>query len=147
MEGIITMLYSKLARVGYQFQHLGEPKECSQCKLYFACIKNLKKGSIYEVIEVRQKTHYCALINDTVKVVKVKELPIETYIEAPTAFEGAIITFHPKECSFEECPYREICFDSRLVKNQKYKILEVLGQEKIECQQGLKLRKVKLKPI
>ncbi|MHA1313505.1 MAG: UPF0179 family protein [Candidatus Helarchaeota archaeon] len=147
MDGIITMIYFKQAKIGYQFQHIGESKACKSCKLYKACIKNLKLKAIYEVIEVRNKIHYCPLIDDDVKVVKVKELPIDTYIDSSSAFEGAIITYRGHDCSEENCPHHEKCFDERLVRGRKYKILKIIENKKVQCLKGKALKLVKLKII
>jgi len=117
MHDILTLVSSNLAKVGYQFQHMGEAEKCRKsCSLYKVCIGNLRRGSIYEVIEVRDKVHPCILIDDKVNVVKVKELPIETLIDSRSAFESAIITYRQHKCSEIACSNYNTFFDRNLEK-------------------------------
>lgn len=142
----ITLINSKQAKIGYQFRHVGESKDCKSCSLYNACIKNLSPNNIYEVIEVRNKVHHCPLSDGEVRIVEVRELPIDTLLESSTAFEGANIRMRIPQCSEIDCSFYDKCLDSRLIEGRKYKIVEFLGDTNIKCPNGKLLRQVILKP-
>ncbi|MHA1297848.1 MAG: UPF0179 family protein [Candidatus Helarchaeota archaeon] len=144
-EKIITLIGKKQAKIGYKFTFLKTPnEECRNCKLYTTCIANLKEGQSYEIIEVRKKVHDCPVHEDGVQIVEVKELPLIALIDSKMGFSGAIITFRSPNCEEYSCKLYEKC-NTLLKNNQKYKILEILGDQ--DCKLGNKLKLAKLKCV
>ena len=56
----LTIVDSKLAKVGYEFVNYGEAEECRTCKLAKACL-NLEAGRKYRVTNTRDKEHECRI--------------------------------------------------------------------------------------
>ncbi|MHA1377684.1 MAG: UPF0179 family protein [Candidatus Helarchaeota archaeon] len=144
-EKIVTLIGQKQAKIGYAFTFLKSPnEECRRCKLYTTCITNLKEGQTYEIVKVRKKIHDCPVHKDGVQVVEVIELPKIALIDSKLAFEGAIITYRCPYCEDFKCEFYEKC-NTVLENEQKYKILEILGEQ--ICKLGKKLKLAKLKYV
>ena len=137
---IITLISVENARKGYKFLFEGQVYEqCKLCPLYNVCIGNLEKGRVYEVINVRKKKHKCKALNMDLAVVEVREAPLEVAIRTSYAIEGAIITFHPINCSKLSCINYELCSPIGLKSGDKCKIVKIYG--KIDCPRNLSLTK------
>ena len=140
---IVTLVGKGLARVGAKFVHGRAAETCRKCNLYRVCIGNLEEGRVYEVVNVRDKKHYCQLVKDYVYVVDVKEADIEANIKSSMAIEGAIITFKPIECN--GCELSRFCNPVGLKDGDKCKILKII--EKVSCPKNIPLSKVLLRRI
>ncbi|MEM3393760.1 MAG: UPF0179 family protein [Candidatus Methanomethylicia archaeon] len=85
---IITLVNSNVAKNGYKFVFEKPSEICLTCNLRKVCVERLEQGRIYEIIKVRDKKHFCKLLNDFVSVVEVKLSPIEIFVERRIALEG-----------------------------------------------------------
>ncbi|MCQ5341234.1 MAG: UPF0179 family protein [Candidatus Methanomethylicia archaeon] len=121
---IITLLGN--AKKGMKFIAINPPDLCKSCKLFSICLERLVPGRKYEVIEVRDKQHYCQLSNEKINVVKVIEEPIEIALRKQIAIEGAIIKFSWNECNEFKCKLRELCKPLGLNIGDRIKIIKIL---------------------
>ena len=71
---LVTLIGEKLANEGDKFIYLGPNNGCARCKLKTVCF-NLKPGSHYNIVKVRDKRHNCNVHDESVIVVEVRELP------------------------------------------------------------------------
>jgi uncharacterized protein (UPF0179 family) len=85
----------------------------------------LVPGRAYEVIEIKDKQHYCSLYEDKVNVAKVIPSPIEVVIKSQHAIEGATITFAGAECEKKGCTIEKLCKPEGVKKGEKIKIEKV----------------------
>lgn len=138
-ETVITLINSNIAKNGYKFIFEKPSGICFTCNLKKVCIERLKQGRIYEIIKVRDKRHFCKLLNAFVSVVEVKLSPIELFIERKIALEGVIVSYNPIECKMN-CLNKSLCTPLGLFKNDKIKIEKILYH--VKCQSGKNLTKV-----
>jgi len=136
---IITLVNSNVAKNGYKFVFEKPSEICLTCNLRKVCVERLEQGRIYEIIKVRDKKHFCKLLNDFVSVVEVKLSPIEIFVERRIALEGVIVSYNPIECK-TTCLNKSLCAPLGLFKNDKIKIEKILHH--IKCQNGKNLAKV-----
>ena len=146
MSKILTLIGVKLAKKGRKFLFSGASEECNNCKttLKSVCIENLEKDCIYEIVDIRKIVHPC-IIHGEVTVVEVQKASIISAIDAKLAYEGATINFRFPDCVENLCDNYQYCRPTG-AKEQKYKILEILGDISSECEQNKRLKLVKLKP-
>lgn len=126
MRSTFTLVGEALAKKGSRFVAIEAPEACRSCNLFEVCMKNIVVGRTYEVIEVRDRWHYCRLYEGKLIVVKVLELPIEVVLRKQIAMEGAIIRFSPMECDEVKCRLKRHCKPSGLRAGERIKILKVL---------------------
>lgn len=167
-EKIVTLVGSKLAKVGEEFVFLGAAEKCRQCKLKNSCT-NLEVGRRYLVEKVREEIkHDCEVHEDGVRVVEVREPAVKALVEAKRALKGSKIIFEPTalrgssgkaeegeregeaegekggegEGGGEEGEYElfELCNPLGLKKGERCTILEVLGDAPVP---GFKVVKLK----
>lgn len=144
-ESIITLIGSKLAKMGTEFVFRGEAKECENCKLRNTCL-NLEENIRYRVTElVKETVHECYIHEDGVKAVRVVQSPIIAAISVSSAFEGSNIVFKPPECN-ENCRLYDLCHPQGAKPNETYKISKVIGNSPEECPLGYDLRLAELSP-
>lgn len=139
----VTFVGDCQARVGFRFVASEPPEICRNCKLFVACMSRLAPGRVYEVVEVKEKEHFCPLYEGAVRVVKVAEAPVETLVKPHLAVEGATVEVAIEECG-KKCPLERLCRPEWVQPGRKVKvkILQV-GEDlsdKAVC--GKKLRKV-----
>ncbi|MGB9729670.1 MAG: UPF0179 family protein [Thermoprotei archaeon] len=93
----MTLVGSRMARIGEKFIFTGPVDECHNCKLFLSCTGNpqLEVGRIYEILKVRSMKHECLISEDGVIAVEVTEAPITLMIQSKYAIEGLTITFQP----------------------------------------------------
>ena len=56
---VITLVGEGQAIIGFKFVASQPPEVCVSCKLFKVCMSRLATGRNYEVIEVKDKEHYC----------------------------------------------------------------------------------------
>ena len=109
------------AIIGFKFVASQPPEVCVSCKLFKVCMSRLATGRNYEVIEVKDKEHYCALYEDNVKVAKVVQAPVELLVKPQMAVEGAIITYETEDCN-KKCPLEKPCRPEWAKNGEKVKV-------------------------
>ena len=122
----MTLVGEGQATVGFKFVASQAPKICEGCSLLKVCMGKLVPGRAYEVVEIKDKEHYCQLYEGNVRVAKVTQAPIEIIIKPQHAMEGATITFTGIECNMR-CPYERACKPEGVKKGEKIRIETVLG--------------------
>jgi len=142
---IITLVGVKQAHKGLKFLHEEPAEECKNCEYYRVCIENLEAGRVYKIVKLRENVFPCPIHEDGARVVEVIESEISTAISQKTALEGAVITFQPIKCDNFDCKYRSLCFPIGLYVGDRCEIVKV--EDKIECEKGLRLVRVKLKRV
>ena len=142
MKEIVTMVGEAQAFKGFKFVASTPPEVCRRCKLFGVCMGRLVPGRVYEVVEVRDKQHYCELYEGKVRVAKVFEAPIEVLVKAQFAVEGAIISFMHDECMEKGCRLKGYCMPEGIPRGTKVKIINVLEDLSELALCGKNLRKV-----
>jgi len=141
---ILTVVNSEIARRGYKFIFEKNNLQCTGCILKKICIDKLERGRVYEIVNVRDKEHFCKLLNGKVSIVEVKLASIELFIERKNAIEGVTIRYNPINC-LTPCANIMYCKPSGLFKDDKIKIEKILGP--IYCTGGKDLVKVISSPL
>ena len=137
----ITLISESQAKEGNLFYYLGPQPECGGCKLKEICF-NLEKGSMYEIIAVRNQTHDCMLNEDKVRVAEIKKVAQRSAVPKKSAIEGGVITFKEQKCGRLECKNYRLCRPYALESGSKYSVVDIEGDA--ECPLGNKLVLVKL---
>ncbi len=125
----ITMVGLKQAREGFTFVMAEPTADCRDCELIGTCM-NLETGRVYTVVKTRNKVFPCRVHEEGVRVVQVKEPPIEAAIEQRAAFPLSVITVKPRMCR-TKCENLALCAPPGLSSEDKCQILEIRGR--IEC--------------
>ncbi len=141
MEAILTLIGENLAKKGVRFVYLGPAPECRDCKMRNVCL-TLEAGKMYEVKEVRDKTHECKIHEGKAKVVKVEKIPVEAVLPAKISVEGSVIRYHSEECPDMTCPYYDKCHSLALKDGAKYKISRI--KKDVKCPDGKSMKLVLL---
>ncbi len=103
LDATITLIGTRLAKVGNEFVFNGPIVECENCRLKNTCI-NLNKGSRYRIVGLRDGVmHDCAIHDTGVVAVEVIEAPIGAAIESRKAFVGSKIVFDRPMCQEKDC--------------------------------------------
>ncbi|MCQ5362575.1 MAG: UPF0179 family protein [Candidatus Verstraetearchaeota archaeon] len=142
MKEIVTMVGEGQASKGFRFVASTPPEVCKRCRLFSACMGRLVPGRVYEVIEVRDKWHYCELYEGKVVVAKVAEAPMEVLVKAQFAVEGAIISFVYEDCREKGCTLKGYCMPEGIKKGTKVKITKIMEDVSELALCGKNLRKV-----
>jgi len=142
---LITLVGFSQAKKGYMFIHRGASPKCEGCEYIRVCVENLEPGRVYKVVGLREKTLYCKLAGENVRVVEVVESEIEAAIPSKLAIEGATILFQPQECDVEDCENFELCIPKGLLKGDRCEIVKVTGS--LRCPQNSPLAKVLLRRV
>ena len=142
MKEVVTMVGETQASKGFRFVASPPPEVCRRCKLYNVCMERLVPGRVYEVVEVKDKQHYCELYEGKVRVAKVVEAPMEVLVKAQFAVEGAIVLFVYDECRESGCTLRSYCMPEGVQRGKKVKIIKVLEDVSELALCGKTLRKV-----
>lgn len=144
MNGILTLVGVKQAKIGTKFVHNGHAEICESCELYRVCIGNLEPKRVYEIIDIRNIQHPCKIHEEGVRVVEVTYSSIKVSLEAKQAIPGATITYSPIECDSFDCSLIDFCRPGSLFEGDRCIVENLL--EKVEgCKKGKKLRMVTLK--
>ena len=70
---LVTLIGEKLAKENEEFIYIGPQNDCKNCKLKTVCF-NLKQGSQYKIIKVRDKRHNCSVHEGSAAVIEVQEI-------------------------------------------------------------------------
>jgi hypothetical protein len=141
----VTLIGTRLARVGEEFVFNGPAGECKGCKLRKACM-NLKVGRRYRVVSIRKTdVHECSLHDGGVIAVEVIEPPIMAAVESKKVRNGSKISFVPPKCDELQCSNYSICHPLGLKKGDRCTISNVLGDLPSSCGKGYALKMVELK--
>lgn len=142
---IITLIGTKLAKVGNEFNFKGAAKECEPCKLNKTCL-GLNIGSKYRIINLRNSgKHECFVHDSGVCAVEVIEAPIIMALESKKAIKGSKITYEQISCNFSNCENVVLCRPSGLRSGDKYSITNVEGELNEPCRKGYSLKVVEVK--
>lgn len=141
---VLTIVDSKIAKVGYEFINYGDAEECQGCKLINACINNLEKGRKYRIVKKRDIEHDCK-ITGRAFVVEVEECDINGVLDGGKVFIGSKIKFSHTNCDNIFCKNMKYCKPEGLKNGDECKILDSLG--KTECEIGKDLTLLKLKRL
>ncbi len=143
-ETIVTLIGTKLAKVGNEFIFRGGAKDCEGCKLHKTCL-NLNIGSKYRITHVRNTGEFDCFVHDSgVCAVEVVEAPIKMAIESRKAIQGSKLVYE-QECEESDCEHYTLCFPPGLKKYEKFTIVDV-GDEVIDsCEKGKILKVVEVK--
>ncbi|MDI6888884.1 MAG: UPF0179 family protein [Methanocellales archaeon] len=139
----VTLIGTKLARIGKEFVFLGASNECKKCKLRKACM-NLDVGRRYLITGLRDVQHECPIHESGVSVVEVVEAPITATIDSKKALGGAKISFKPQKCDEKDCGSYDFCHPVGLRDGDKCTIVKVIGSTpERNCRRSLKLVELK----
>ncbi|MDP2845744.1 MAG: UPF0179 family protein [Candidatus Methanoperedens sp.] len=142
---IITLIGTKLAKVGNEFNFKGAAKECEPCKLNKTCL-GLNIGSKYRIINLRNSgKHECFVHDSGVCAVEVIEAPIIMALESKKAIKGSKITYEQISCNFSNCENVVLCRPSGLRQGDKYSITNVEGELNEPCRKSYSLKVVEVK--
>ncbi len=140
----LTLVGATQAKVGFKFIHYGFAESCLSCQLRKVCIENLEPGRIYEVVNVREMEHPCALHENGVRAVEVVLSPVQTALESKQAIKGATLTYKQVDCNLE-CSNVDLCKPTVLKSGDKCIVENVDGD--IVCLIGKKLKIVLLRLV
>ncbi len=143
-DKIITLIGTKLAKVGNEFIFKGVTKECEPCKLNKTCL-NLNPGSRYRITDLRTGGKLECFIHDSgVCAVEVVETPIIMSIESRKAIKGSKIIYETPACNLANCSNYRLCFPSGLKHGDKFTIINVVGEISEHCEKGHALKVVEV---
>jgi len=120
----LTLISEPQAVEGGRFYYFGPQPECNDCKLKKVCI-GIDKGSLYEIVAVRDQTHDCAVSEDKVKVVEVRKVAQISAVPKKSAIEGGVITFRTPDCSRLDCGNYRLCHPYAVEDGMKYTVTEI----------------------
>ncbi|MDV0446234.1 hypothetical protein MsAg5_00620 [Methanosarcinaceae archaeon Ag5] len=91
----ITVIGSRLAKPGGEFFFMQEMEECKKCQIRGTCL-NLEPGRKYVIQSVKNANLLsCALHDEGVLAVVVKNAPVEAYVDSKKAVSGSKIVYEP----------------------------------------------------
>lgn len=144
-DTIITLIGTKLAKVGNEFIFKGAAKECEACKLNKTCL-GLNIGSKYRIMNIRNSgKHECFVHDSGVCAVEVIELPIMLALESRKAIKGSKIVYEPFPCNLINCRNYILCHPSGLRQGDKFVIINADGEISEPCKKGYSLKVVEVK--
>ncbi len=143
-DTIITLIGTKLAKVGCEFIFRGAAKECEACRLGKTCL-GLNLGSRYRVTNIRTGEKLECFVHDSgVRAVEVVELPIRLATESRKAIKGSKLVYEPLNCNPSDCGNIVLCRPSGLVQGDRFMIVDVEGEVE-PCRKGYSLKVVEVK--
>jgi uncharacterized protein (UPF0179 family) len=137
---LVSLIGEKIAEKDLEFIYLGPLNECKDCKLKNICF-NLKPFHRYKISNVRNKRHSCSVHKGDVVVVEVEQQLIRTAIDKKFS-KGSSTQLPLNECDDVFCDNYELCSNPAILKNKKYKIMNVISD--IDCPRDLNLQEVEL---
>ncbi len=144
-DTVITLIGTRLAKVGNEFVFRGAAKECQPCKLNKTCL-SLNPGSKYKIVNLRNPTKLECFVHDSgVLAVEVAEAPIRMVVESRKAIKGSKITFEPLSCNSPDCENYLLCRPLGLRIGEKLNIEEVEGDILEACRKGYAMKIVEVR--
>lgn len=144
-ETIITLIGTKLAKVGNEFVFKGAAKECEVCKLNKTCL-GLNIGSRYRITNIRTGEKLECFVHDSgVCAVEVVEVPIKVAVESRKAIKGSRMVYESLSCNLSDCENFILCHPSGLMQGNKFMIMNVEGEINEPCNKGYSLKVVEVK--
>lgn len=143
-ETIITLIGTKLAKVGNEFIFKGGVKDCEACKLNKTCL-SLNVGGKYKVVKIRTGgKHDCFIHESGVNAVEVIESPILVSVESRKAIKGSKIV-NDISCSFSDCDNYSLCMPDGIRKGEKFTIIDIKEDISDSCRKGYSLKVAEVK--
>jgi len=141
----ITFIGTKLAHKGQEFVYRGETEACEGCPHRDTCL-NLDQDVRYRVTNVREGGQVldCAIHEDGVRAVDVKEAPVVAQVPSRKAFEGSKVTIEKDACDKTDCPAYRYCVPKGFDFDEPYSIEEVIGDNPVDCHYDRSLKLVEL---
>lgn len=144
-DTIITLIGTRLAKVGNEFVFKGAAKECQPCKLNKTCL-GLNPGSTYKIVNLRNPSKLECFVHDSgVFAVEVVEAPIRMAVESRKAIKGSKIVYEFPPCNSPDCENYLLCRPSGLRTGEKFSIIEVEGDIIESCRKGYSMKIVEVK--
>ena len=138
---LLTIIGENIAKKGMKFAYLGPAPECRDCKVNSICL-GLEVGRMYEIKEVRDKSHPCKIHGGMGRVVEVEKIPVEAVIPSRMAMEGSTIKYSSEDCPDLTCPYYVKCHSPALKDGAKYRVSKI--KKDIKCPNGKSMKLVLL---
>jgi len=144
-DTIITLIGTRLAKVGNEFIFRGAAKECEPCKFNKTCL-GLNHGSKYRIVNLRNSAKLECFIHDSgVCAVEVIEAPIRMAIESRKAIKGSKIAYEQLNCNYPDCDNFVLCRPSGVKAGEKFSIIEVEDDIEEPCNKNYQLKVVEIK--
>ncbi|GFO97124.1 hypothetical protein ig2599ANME_1324 [groundwater metagenome] len=144
-DTIITLIGTKLAKVGNEFNFKGGAKECEPCRLNKTCL-GLNIGSRYRITALRNGGKLDCFVHDSgVCAVEVIEQPVEISVESRKAIKGSSIVYEPSSCNIAGCVNYITCRPSGLRRGDKFTVVKVSGDISGSCEKGYSLKVAEVK--
>ncbi len=144
-DTIITLIGTRLAKVGNEFIFKSAAKECQPCKFTKTCL-SLNPGSRYKIVNLRNSAKLECFVHDSgVLAVEVTETPIRIAVESRKAINGSKIVYEPPPCNNQDCENYPICRPLGLRAGDKFSIVEVVGEIAEPCRKGYSMKIVDVK--
>lgn len=132
----ITLIGTKLAKVGNDFIFRGKSKDCEPCKFKKTCL-NLNTETRYRIVKIRNTDKLECFVHDSgVCAIEVIEAPIRMSVESRKAIKGSRIIYDSLSCDIEECEYYELCHPPGLKEGEKFTILDVEDEIIESCEKN-----------
>jgi len=145
LNSTITLIGTRLAKIGNEFIFYGPTPDCEDCKLKNTC-NSLETGNRYKITGVRdEQVHACAVHDTGVYAVEVVPAPTIALVESKMAFNGSKIVYEPPDCDEVDCPEYDRCHSVGLKSGDKYTIVEMLKEEPSRCVKGYSMEAVVLR--
>jgi len=123
----LTLIGTRLARVGQEFVYQGEADACEGCPYRDQCL-TLTTGRKYRVVSVRENASVldCGVHDTGVQAVEVEPASVTANVASRGAFAGSKASLEGP-CPYTECPSHEFCEPAGADFDKEYRIAEVLG--------------------
>jgi uncharacterized protein (UPF0179 family) len=143
-DTIITLIGTRLAKVGNEFIFRGAAKECEPCKFNKTCL-GLNQGSKYRIVNLRNSSKLECFIHDSgVCAVEVIEAPIRIAIESRKAIKGSKIVYEQLSCNYPDCDNFVLCRPPGIKTGEKFNIIDVEDDLEEPCSKNYQLKVVEI---
>ena len=144
-DTLITLIGTRLAKVGNEFIFRGAAKECEPCKFNKTCL-GLNQGSKYRIVNLRNSAKLECFVHDSgVCAVEVIEAPIRMAIESRKAIKGSKIAYEQLSCNYPDCDNFVLCRPSGIKAGEKFSIIAVEDDIEEPCNKNYQLKVVEIK--
>ncbi|MCX9084466.1 MAG: UPF0179 family protein [Candidatus Methanoperedens sp.] len=144
-DTIITLIGTRLAKVGTEFVFRGAAKECEPCKFKKTCL-SLNQGSKYRISNLRNTAKLDCFVHDSgVCAVEVVEAPIRIAIESRKAIKGSKIAYEQLNCNYPDCENIMLCRPPGIRAGDKFNILNIEDEIEEPCNKNYQLKVVEVK--